>query len=541
MTAGLGTHRGTVHQLVFAFTGSAGGAGMGVAASSFDKRSGHHEKAWYERLRSNIRLPTTRSGSSPYRPKQAFSYFEYDDGLAALLRRVDQGGGGPGRNNSHALVGAKEDLNPWSVCLEPWPGWLDEPPRLALEPVSSAELEDVGRVQRDRLREVSIQQGDRILPLLVPMLRDPVCRIAVLGADAGEIMPILWLLHEVIEPAGIAPWTFSTYETGDSADGPRGVSVAFLSAPDEGHGNRIPVWIGDTAKESPYKELARGLLARYFDSSRGGHATGYRDQLSAQVVNVLDRSARIRRVADWLGQSRPSVAEVRSTSEARDPIDREFGTAAPAVALEQVANDESGVSDPAGSVALSSASPDTADLRTLYERLRALWNIKGLRWNPEYFRHELDKLRSDDFLVPRISDLPNEDRRKNYSEVLGFLEFGFRRLEPRKRHAARMIRHEIQTLVTDAATDRMFVYLAYEQARHLRASEQFKTVLGERWLSENPLAWKLDERPGRPPLVMLARLYLATFKWPFIVFVVMLVAALIVLLVLRSRLLGQHP
>lgn len=199
-----------VHQ---AFFGWSRDAGMSIMASSFP--IGSETQRWQRRLQGHVRL---QPGPGTELPGHALSYIDFDDGTAAVVRRVDTGVS-PGRSSAHVLIGSTAVLDvPAALALANWEGWrakIDSMPWLA--PVSPAFFSDIAHEFQLMQEQVRHCQSELII-VLARILERPGAPLSIIGCRDEYRLPVVWGLRAAADgylrqQFGIARrWSFSTYE-----------------------------------------------------------------------------------------------------------------------------------------------------------------------------------------------------------------------------------------------------------------------------------------------------------------------------------------
>ncbi|RSM69643.1 hypothetical protein DMH04_45820 [Kibdelosporangium aridum] len=288
----------TVEQILFGLTAH-GGIGPVDWSGGLRQQDVHD---WDARLNRYNRLSPTYIQSEQWVPDEAFSYFEYPDGSAALLARFRSGE--VGRNNSHALIGPARALAPYALYLSDWDGWRREPVRGQLSPASREKWAQlVARWQDSAL----LSAGEYRAPLrnlVRAVLATEPTYFAVLNHPRP--LPLLTLARGVLGPVlPDFPWTFSTYEVSDTSSeaspqipgAPRFWCVR--SRPDSGLTERHRVEVDEPINDDDYAALAMELVDAYLKDP---------SQFEADVNRKLAHSrGHAERVADLLNGTRPPM------------------------------------------------------------------------------------------------------------------------------------------------------------------------------------------------------------------------------------------
>jgi hypothetical protein len=206
----------SVEQILFGFDGALRALHWSAALSRDEVNR------WSNRLERYLRLSPTGIGEKRVCPGRAFSYFEFDNGEAALLARFDREG--DGRNTSHALLGTVESLGPYATSLAEWGEWMAVGPRTELPSADRAQWENLRSRWRDDLRlRPQPEEWFDVLTLVVGAIRrgrDVGYYSIALDVDEVQALAVMTVLRGVLEPLLSQPpkggWTFSTYERYDS-------------------------------------------------------------------------------------------------------------------------------------------------------------------------------------------------------------------------------------------------------------------------------------------------------------------------------------
>lgn len=269
------TTREPIHQIIFGFTD----AGLGVVDQSIQ----HDTLVWHDRLSRVARLSPVQLSTGAYVPPFAFTYLEYGDQQAMLLRRANTGG--QGRNNSHALVASINRLRPLSLSLRDWNGWQDQPSYEPVGPITESLHEVSVRWQESMLCEVDTHRL-HVTKILRRLVEEPERRLSVLPAEEGTVLPLLWMCRQVLEPLfgpSTSPfrWTFSTFEETDADEHPHVPAVprvVFLpETPPAGGTSRDRVFLNDPQPCDSSWELAESIVDSYLRDPRNwATSTRYR-------------------------------------------------------------------------------------------------------------------------------------------------------------------------------------------------------------------------------------------------------------------------
>lgn len=224
-----------------------------VLASSL--RDDQAEYEWLALLRPYV------VGASSAQP--ALSYVVFDDGRAAVLRRV----GDPGSQDGirvHALLGPATHLTTQvALAAENWPGWLGLTPadrRISTPQPPAPSIRLAGE-----LREHALHQADMLAQGLAWLLQAPSTPLGLVGCPAADRMPLLWALHEIA--AVQLPrrgWTFSTDGDPEVFAIPGMITFFDAALDHDPVPDRITIDFGRDQGASPHNEkLANSLVYRF--------------------------------------------------------------------------------------------------------------------------------------------------------------------------------------------------------------------------------------------------------------------------------------
>jgi hypothetical protein len=211
------------------FSWSHDGPGLAIFAHSFADPV--DAKRWQHRLNPHLRLQPMAGHELP---KTALSYLAFDDGYAAVLRRVDTGYS-TGRNNSHALIGPVDVLSaPVALGLGQWSGWWDR----AAEPrMSWYRAADFGQFaeEAEHLQEQALMIEPKIRTVFTRLFDEPNAPLSVIGCPDAHRLALIWGLRlaaeEHLGSAGVRRlWTFSTYENRHDVSADHLPEIVFLPA-----------------------------------------------------------------------------------------------------------------------------------------------------------------------------------------------------------------------------------------------------------------------------------------------------------------------
>lgn len=499
MTTDSGTGSPAVDQVIFGFVATASGEEMGVAASSIPPGS-HELRKWHERLKYYFRLEPDRSGVTPYVPAYALSYLDFGDGTAALQRRLPSADD-PGRNLSHALVGAASQLSPLSAYLDEWAGWRDQDPACPLVPVPVAELAEVQRASLDHMDTEAARLGQEVLPLVRALLAEPGTGFSMFDVARDAELPLVRLLRRVLEPllddaAPAFPWTFSTFELSDDRRRPDLPALVFLPG--------VPI-AGDTLHRRVYVKdpldlrdvdtrLARVLIQDYLERFEAGDPVGYATRIWEQVRGLRDMRQRVALVRDvWLRQPAgrqavPSAAPTPASPEADGLAHHPPVSSPPAHTHPRPVRilahidlpDQELISCAAGA---TDASTCSALIRVMRGRVET---APERDWVSVH-----DALSRAGFLIPAIDRLleRQEDKGHAFTTVLEFA-YG-----PRVRDLAEQAKLEMLAIrLSQPGTDPIFVHVGNALAELNGVGKELRACLGAQWLADRQLEAPLDIR-----------------------------------------------
>ncbi|WIX92965.1 hypothetical protein [Amycolatopsis sp. DG1A-15b] len=206
-------------------------------------------------------------------PATALSYFEYDDGTAALLRRVVDGNS-VGRNNSHALIGPADLLSvEVALALGDSPAWRsrvwrDEVPDGHPLPSLSAEVCTMDSAAAGRRAETSPGLERDLVTVLTRLLDAPDRALSIIGCRDRDRLSMVRALRSAAdfylrEQLGVCrQWSFSTYESRHEASVVGLPEIVFLPAkpPSVGDVQRTTVDLGKEPAGSQNRVLAVQLI-----------------------------------------------------------------------------------------------------------------------------------------------------------------------------------------------------------------------------------------------------------------------------------------
>ncbi|WP_026316315.1 hypothetical protein [Actinokineospora enzanensis] len=263
--------------------------------------SDHEAQRWDARLRPFNRLTPTYQGNQYRTPREAFSYFEFPGGRAALLARFNAGD--LGRNFSHAIVGAAPDLAEWAMYVPKWHGWL-RAENQTFQEVQTPDWKELRSAWQREVLGTAEEDNPRLIHSLVAgMLAEPDRCFTVVGEQ--DTLRLLTLVREILRPIFATPyerfaWTFSTYEHTDTSPeaypnhsgSPRLWCIPDF--PSSGETERVRIrWDGDTP-DSRYSRAADQLIETYFAAA----PERYRNALLQRFQQEDDRTTRIAKLLD---------------------------------------------------------------------------------------------------------------------------------------------------------------------------------------------------------------------------------------------------
>ncbi|MEU5261134.1 hypothetical protein [Amycolatopsis sp. NPDC021455] len=255
-----------VDQLFFGWSPS---GGQKILADSFDSLD--EVDRWSNRLKTHVRLHPVPGTELP---REALSYFSFDDSTAAVLRRV-AGGPSSARNYSHAMVGSVAALDfPVALSLQKWRGWREiPPPDERMNQLPARTLSEAAVAANDRLlRPRAMHLERRLVLVLSRLLDDPGRPLSIIGCPAEDRLAIVWGLREAADDHlrslgwGARRWSFSTYEHKHDVSRVGLPEVVFLPANpvDAAVVDRTTVDLGGELPENSSSVLAGQLVAHVF-------------------------------------------------------------------------------------------------------------------------------------------------------------------------------------------------------------------------------------------------------------------------------------
>jgi hypothetical protein len=297
------TQGSDVDQILFGLTPK---GGLGIRQYSLGLTD-HQVDLWADRLGKYNRLTPTFVDHRPWVPRQAFSYFEFADGTAALLARFKTGESG--RNSSHALVGSAKVLGPSAMALSTWDRWCAGDAGAALPRVNPNDWSNCETWWQDKVQLDSRNRTMAGIALVREVLLGGEATHFTVLADIDEPLPLLALARTVLDPVaakfGEASWTFSTYEESDttlaaSSQTDGAPHFWFVRAlPTSGQTDRRRVLIDQRPDDDAYSGLAAELVTNYLQNPSGYPATIEEElygisRFEDRVARLLDRYPRSR-------------------------------------------------------------------------------------------------------------------------------------------------------------------------------------------------------------------------------------------------------
>jgi hypothetical protein len=289
----------SIEQLLFGFTDR-----LDVTAWSRGLPD-HAVHLWSNRLSVYNRLSPTSIESEFWTPDEAFSYFEFSDGQAALLARFSHTDNG--RNKSHALVGPTPVLAPFAMSLSEWQGWHRRQGDLPLQPVDQRDWHQLRTRWLDDA-QASVESNRLPLTNLVrAVLAEEATHFTVLNHP--DPLPMLTLVQDILDPilspsGGEFRWTYSTYEHSDTTaeSSPRTVeSPRFWCVrvrPESGESERCRVDVDQRPPDDHSTALAIDLVQQYIAAP-----SQFAIETRSRLKQFRDRRARI---GALLGSPKPT-------------------------------------------------------------------------------------------------------------------------------------------------------------------------------------------------------------------------------------------
>ncbi len=293
--------------------------------------------SWTRRLRPLVAMPTA---TKPEPPSECFSYFVFDDGTAALIRRT------PAHEEARVVLGSSGLLSPAAaMSLRDSQHWLE--PLLPNGKMRRVPPDEIARAESGtRFLDAAQDHAGYLSRILAVMLEHPQRDLAIVRRTHLRPTTVLWTLQEAgrRQLGGDRVWSFSTFEPegfGRGAAEPRPkLEIAFVpvdaQGPDDGRLRVDPVaqdyqptrladardlvrqvLFGETSpvhsRASSAEDAARSLrsarttrevlasLDRLEGFTRGDHRPGVRLVLGAQgleeTVHTLENRVRQELVA----------------------------------------------------------------------------------------------------------------------------------------------------------------------------------------------------------------------------------------------------
>ncbi|HEX6343560.1 hypothetical protein [Umezawaea sp.] len=234
--------------------------------------SGHHMitcslyendmKKWRARLQEHTRLEPVQGGKLP---ASALSYLRFDDGSAAVVRRVERGFS-QGRGNAHVLIGSASVLDvSLSLALAQWGGWRDEAPPGRPAPIRARALAAVAAASRWSPTSVRHLE-DQLAVVLSRLLDAPGEPLSIIGCPDEDRLAVVWGLREAADEhlrrTGCGrTWSYSTYANRHDLGVRDLPEIVFLpEIPNGGVARRTVVDLRGRPEDSRSRPLACDLL-----------------------------------------------------------------------------------------------------------------------------------------------------------------------------------------------------------------------------------------------------------------------------------------
>lgn len=237
-----------------------------IVSSSLDQ---DRRWQWRSRLQDHVRLQPVGDLELP---EAALSYLEFDDGTAAVLRRVPRGSSA-GRGNTHVLIGTTGTLGAsLAVRLENWEGWRDTAPPGQMGTIAPAHLASVAG-SPERLLNRARPLERQLVDVVTRLLEYPTLPLSIVGCPDGSRLPLVWALRRATEAhleqerRQRRRWTFSTYEDRHGSGVRNMPEIVFLPAlPSTGEAHQRSVVRLDepVTNNSQFADLAAQLVTRLF-------------------------------------------------------------------------------------------------------------------------------------------------------------------------------------------------------------------------------------------------------------------------------------
>lgn len=255
-----------VHQAYFGWSHDTGELTM--LAHSF--RTDQESNYWCQRLTGHVRIQAM--GAAVATPSSTLAYLDFKDGTVAMVRRIDSGYG-PGRNDSHALIGVADTLTVLhALGLSTWEGWTNRPERSW----HSVRADDIAKyADLTDLAHRASQLEPRLATILPALLARPAEPLSIIGCPDEDRLAVVWGLHmaadKYLRGTGVTRrWSFSTYERRHDTQVDALPEIVFLPAVQKGTApvDRTIVDLrGPVEASHGRRELAVNLLASAFHGS----------------------------------------------------------------------------------------------------------------------------------------------------------------------------------------------------------------------------------------------------------------------------------
>ncbi|PZG42578.1 hypothetical protein C1I98_19655 [Spongiactinospora gelatinilytica] len=187
------------------------------------------------------------------------------DGRVVVLARSRAGADSRRGLRVVAYLGGDAVRMPWPTMREALalaPLWVGEPPPTDHEPVDLAELTGHFAEYGEALEVRAREGAGTLAPIVFTALRHPGMRLAVVSQ--GDPAAQMWALADILRSAlGVAPETFSTYESEDFRPGPEIVFLPAWPGPSSRAPRRLRVDLREPVGDHADGELAECLVAAY--------------------------------------------------------------------------------------------------------------------------------------------------------------------------------------------------------------------------------------------------------------------------------------
>lgn len=291
-------------------------------------------QSYHRRLEPHIRLQPV--AGQPL-PAMALSYFQYDDGTAALLRRVVDGNS-VGRNNSHALIGPSALLSvEVALTLGDSPAWRSQlwqgevPAGYQLQSLP-AEVCTVDSAAAGRPAALSTGLKDDLVVVLTRLLDDPARALSVIGCRDRDRLAMARVLRSAADSylqdqLGLRrQWSFSTYESRHDVSVVGLPAIVFLPVKPSSVGDvqRTIVDLGKEPVGSQNSALAAQLVDAWladlpYTEARQSARVTHHSVLSGSEPADFARPAPEQRASPPYGDSTMSSTPRTTAPEPREP------------------------------------------------------------------------------------------------------------------------------------------------------------------------------------------------------------------------------